>query len=57
MKFVKVMAGWYRSENGNIEISNYHGCWEVKATEMNGKRAYIGYAYSFNEAKKIANNY
>ena len=56
MKFVKVMAGWYRAEDKNVEITNRYGCWEIHAFKASGKKLYIGHAYSLKEAKVIAGN-
>lgn len=56
MKFNKIMAGWYRSEDKNVEITNRNGMWEIHAFKANHKKLYIGHTYSLKEAKAVAGN-
>lgn len=54
MKFVKVMAGWYKSENGKYEINNFQGFWTVyKAIPGQFKKICIGCPTTLKKAKEL----
>jgi hypothetical protein len=53
MKFVRVSAGWYESEDKKYTISKYRGIWECYLEGKREDRKYLGYKNSLADAKKL----
>ena len=53
MKFVKIDAGWYQTEDYKYEIHNHYGFWEVlKSVEGKHKRVPVYFPHTLKDGKE-----
>lgn len=64
MKFNKIFAGYYRSEDGRYEVQKHYGEWEAYSLELEEpvyragkivsyKNKYLGHRATLKEAKEL----